>query len=152
MGKHVIREGKSRQIDREVVTEKKWNLEASYTILSSTLTWALCVRLTVFKVATWCRANGTHKRRHLVSDLLRLERRLARSIAATYPGCLAFSSLVVYSGDPEEIVCLLRASLESWEVVSSPLVAESNALAETAARSGEIITVCCALSRADVAC
>lgn len=152
MGKHVIREAKSRQIDREYLTGKKWNLEASYTILSSTLTWALCVRLTVFKVAIWCRANGAHKRRHLGSDLLRLERRLARSIAATCPGCSAFSSLVVYPGDPEEIVCLLRASLESWEVVSSPLVAESNALAETAARSGEIITVCGVLSRADFTC
>jgi len=121
MGKHVIREGKSKQIDRQYLPWKKWNVEASYTILSSSLTWALCVRLTVFKVATGCRANGAHKRRHLVSDLLRLERRLARSIAATCPGCSAFSSLVVYPGDPEDIVCLLRASLESREVVSSPL-------------------------------
>lgn len=73
---------------------------------------------------------------------MRLERRLAQSIAATCPGCSAFSSLVVYPGDPGEIVCLLRASLESWEVASSHLVAESNALAETAARSDEIIAVC----------
>src|SRR5450631_4211888 len=103
---HIIREGKSRQIDRERLTGTKCNLEASYMILSSTLTWALCVRLTVFNVATWSRVNGAHKRRHLVSDLLRLERRLARSIAATCPGCSAFSSLVVCPGDPEDIVCL----------------------------------------------
>jgi hypothetical protein len=152
VGKHVIREAKSRQIDREYLTGKKWKLEASYTILSSTLTWALCMRLTVFKVAIWCRADGAPKRRHLGSDLLRLERRLARSIAATCRGCSAFSSLVVYPDDPDEIVCLLRASLESWEVVSSPPAAESNALAETAARSGEIITVCGVLSRADFTC
>ena len=151
-GKHVIHESKSRQIDKEYLTGKKWNLEASYTILSSTLTWALCVRLTVFKVATWCRANGAHRRRHLVSDFLRLDRRLARSIAATCPGCSTFSSLVIHPDDPEEIVCLLRASLDSWKVLSSPLVADSNALAETAARSGEIITVFGVLSRADFTC
>ena len=80
------------------------------------------MRLTVFKVAIWCRADGAPKRRHLGSDLLRLERRLARSIAATCPGCSAFSSLVVCPDDPDEIVCLLRASLESRVVVSSPLV------------------------------
>jgi hypothetical protein len=38
MGKHVIREGKSKQIDRQYLRWKKWNVEASYTILSSTLT------------------------------------------------------------------------------------------------------------------
>lgn len=70
----------------EYLTGKKWNLEASYTILSSTLTWALCVRLTVFKVATWCCANGAHERRHLVWDLLRLAYRLTQSITAAYPG------------------------------------------------------------------
>lgn len=72
-GKHVIRDGKSRQIDREYLTGKKWNVKASYTILSNTLIWTLCVRLTVFNGATWSRANGAHKRRHLISDLLRLE-------------------------------------------------------------------------------
>ena len=45
-----------------------------------------------------------------------------------------------------------RASSEGWEVVSSPLVAGSNALAETAARSGEIVAVCGVLSRADFTC
>ena len=81
-----------------------------------------------------------------------MARRLARSIAATCPGCSAFSSLVVYPGDPQEIVFFLRASLESLKVVSSTLVAASNALAETAVRSGEIITVCGVLSRADFTC
>jgi hypothetical protein len=70
----------------------------------------------------------------------------------TCPGCSAFSSLVVYLGDPEDIVCLLRASLESREVVSSPLVAGSNALAETASMRGEIVAVCGVLSRADFTC
>jgi hypothetical protein len=37
-GKHGIRESKSKQIDRQYLPRKKWNLEASYTILSSTLT------------------------------------------------------------------------------------------------------------------
>jgi len=37
-------------------------------------------------------------------------------------------------------------------VVSSPLVAESNAVAETGARSGEIVAVCGVLSRADFTC
>ncbi len=37
-------------------------------------------------------------------------------------------------------------------MVSSFLVAGSNALAETAARSGEIIAVCGVLSRADFTC
>jgi hypothetical protein len=108
--------------------------------------------MTVFKVATWCRANGAYKRRHLGSDLVRLERRLARSIATTCPVGSAFSSLVVYRGDPEDIVCLLRASLESREVVSSPWLAGSDALAENAAMRGEIVAVSGALSRADFTC
>jgi hypothetical protein len=124
-------------------------LGSSYTTLSSALARASRARLAAVRVVVWERVNGAHKSRHLGSDLLRLARRLARSIAATCPGCSSFSSLVVYPSDPQEIVCLLRASLESWEVVSSPLVADSNALAETAARSGEIITVCGVLSRAD---
>jgi hypothetical protein len=37
-------------------------------------------------------------------------------------------------------------------VVSSPLIAGSNALAETAARSGEIVALCGVLSRADFTC
>ncbi len=45
-----------------------------------------------------------------------------------------------------------RAASEGWEVVASPLVAESNARAETAARSGEIVAVCGVLSRADFTC
>ena len=37
-------------------------------------------------------------------------------------------------------------------MVSSPLVAGSNAPAETAARSGEIVAACGVLSRADFTC
>ena len=37
-------------------------------------------------------------------------------------------------------------------MVPTPLVAESNALVETAARSGEIVAVCGGLSRADLTC
>lgn len=52
-GKDVISEAKARHIDRTYLTGRKWELEASYTILSSKLTCALRVRLTVFEVAIW---------------------------------------------------------------------------------------------------
>lgn len=99
-GKDVIREDKSRQIDREYLTGQKGKVEASYTILSSTLTCALRVRLTAFKVAIWCCANGTHKRRQVGSGILRLERRSTQSITVICPGCSDFLSLVLCLCDP----------------------------------------------------
>jgi len=59
----------------------------------------LGARLIVINVAIWCRANGAHKRHLLGSDLLRLERRLARSIAVTCPGSSTFLPLVVRPDD-----------------------------------------------------
>ena len=50
------------------------------------------------------------------------------------------------------MICLLATASEGWEVVSSPLVAGSNALTETAATSGGIVAVCGLLSRADFTC
>jgi hypothetical protein len=50
------------------------------------------------------------------------------------------------------LVCLLAACFGSWEVVPSPLVAGSNAPAETAARSGGIVAVCGVLLWADFTC
>ena len=84
-GKHVIHAAKSRQIDREYLTGKKWNLEATYFVLSNTLTCALCVRLAAGTVVVWGRPNGAHKRRQLGSHLLRLERRLTQSITSIRP-------------------------------------------------------------------
>ena len=59
----------------------------------------------------------------------------------------SFALLIRDTGSP-----FWRPPSESWEVVSSPLVARSNALAETAARIGEIVAVRDVLSRSDFTC
>ena len=51
---------KSRQIDRECLPRKKWNVEANYTILSSTLTCASCAHFVTIKVAVWAHVNRAH--------------------------------------------------------------------------------------------
>jgi hypothetical protein len=56
-----MRQAKSRRIDREYPTRKKWSMGVSYTILSRSVRRASWGRLAVFKVATWDRANRAHK-------------------------------------------------------------------------------------------
>jgi hypothetical protein len=99
-GKDVIHEAKSRQIDKEYLTGQKGKLEASYTILSNTLTCALRVRLTVFKVAI-CVVQMEHIRAvNWDSGILRLECRSTQSITAICPGCSHFLSVVLCLSDP----------------------------------------------------